>query len=369
MTTPYSAQQPTPTRIDVRTASPYPVLISRGIETMILPMLEATEGASTFLIIHQPALAGRAAHVAKLLEAEGKVAELLEISDAEDGKTIASAELCWDRCADAGLTRQDCIISVGGGAATDLAGFIAATWMRGIRVAHVPTSLLGMVDAAVGGKTGINTTRGKNLVGAFHEPAAVLIDLDTLKDLPREELIAGSAEIIKAGFIRDERIIEIYEEDPAETLNPAGELLPELIERAIKVKAEVVAQDLKESYIREILNYGHTFCHAVEQQENYRWRHGQAVGVGMMFEAELAKAAGLIDQELVDRHRNILRSVGLATTYQHSDFDTLIEVMGRDKKNKQGKIRFVVLEGLAKPTRLESPSREHLDAAWEAISQ
>ena len=134
---------------------------------------------------------------------------------------------------------------MGGGAATDLAGFIAATWIRGIRVAHVPTSLLGMVDAAVGGKTGINTTRGKNLVGAFHEPAAVLIDLDTLKDLPREELIAGSAEIIKAGFIRDERIIEIYEEDPAEALNPAGDELPELIERAIKVKAEVVAQDLK----------------------------------------------------------------------------------------------------------------------------
>src|SRR5699024_6355504 len=160
----------------------------------------------------------------------------------------------------------------------------------------------GTVYAAVRGTPRINTSRGKNRVGAFHEVAAVHIELDTLKALPREEQIAASAEIIKAGFIRDERIIEIYEEDPAEALNPAGDELPELIERAIKVKAEVVAQDLKESYIREILNYGHTFCHAVEQQENYRWRHGQAVGVGMMFEAELAKAAGLIDQELVDRH-------------------------------------------------------------------
>lgn len=367
MTTPNPTQQPAPRHIDVATASPYQVLISRGIDTMIEPLREATAGAEKYLIIHQPSLTERAKTIASLLEGTGATPSLLEISDAEDGKTIASAEHCWDRCADVGLTRQDCIVSVGGGAATDLAGFIAATWMRGIRVAHVPTSLLGMVDAAVGGKTGINTTRGKNLVGAFHEPAAVLIDLDTLKDLPREELVAGSAEIIKAGFIRDPKIIEIYEADPAEALNPNGEVLPELIERAIRVKADVVAQDLKESYIREILNYGHTFCHAVEQQENYRWRHGQAVGVGMMFEAELAKAAGLIDQELVDRHRAILNSVGLATTYAHEDFGTLIEVMGRDKKNKKGQIRFVVLQGMADPTRLESPSRELLDTAWEAI--
>jgi 3-dehydroquinate synthase len=304
-----------------------------------------------------------------------------ETPDAEDAKTVAGAAECWDVCAAAGLSRQDAVIGVGGGATTDLAGFIAATWMRGINVVQYPTTLLAMVDAAVGGKTGINTAAGKNLVGAFHEPATVLVDLDVLDGLPRPEIVAGSAEIIKAGFIRDPRILDLYEADPAAALDPRG-ALPELIERSVRVKADVVGQDLRESSLREILNYGHTYGHAVEQHEHYRWRHGNAVAVGMVFEAELAHAAGLLSAAAVERHRRILTSVGLPTSYDGATLAELVEVMGRDKKNRDGHIRVVVLsdggdggDGSAStgstytPQRLEAPAGEDLQTAYDATRE
>ena len=351
--------------IRVASASPYDVHIDRGVDRAVGYIVDATAGVHNFLLIHQPALAERAQEVASGLEAKGASVTLHEIADAEDGKTLDAAGRCWDLCAEAGLTRQDAVIGLGGGAATDLAGFIAATWMRGIKVVQYPTTLLAMVDAAVGGKTGINTAAGKNLVGAFHEPATVIVDLEVLETLPEQEMIAGSAEIIKAGFIADTRILEIYEEDPAASLDPHG-TLPELIERAIQVKANVVAQDLRESHLREILNYGHTYGHAVEPHENYRWRHGHAVAVGMVYEAELAQAAGMLEASVVDRHRRILASVGLPTKYNGADLDTLYGAMTRDKKNKDGNIRFVVIEKEGQPTRLEGPSRELLEAAYAA---
>jgi 3-dehydroquinate synthase len=241
--------------------------------------------------------------------------------------------------------------------------------MRGIRVVQYPTTLLAMVDAAVGGKTGINTAAGKNLVGSFHEPSAVLVDLDVLDTLPVSEISAGSAEIVKAGFIRDPAILDIYENDPAAALDPRGSL-PELIQLSVKVKADVVGQDLLESSLREILNYGHTYGHAVEQHENYRWRHGWAVAVGMVYEAELACAAGLLGEDAVARHRSILTSVGLPTSYDGASLDELLEVMGRDKKNRNGNLRIVVLsdrDGLPyAPVRLEAPTDAALQAAYNA---
>ena len=164
--------------------------------------------------------------------------------------------------------------------------------MRGIKVVQVPTTLLAMVDAAVGGKTGINTASGKNLVGAFHEPDSVFIDLGRIDTLPHAEVVSGSAELIKTGFIADPRILELYQQGPREHW-------PELVERSVAVKANVVGQDLKESGLREILNYGHTLGHAIERRENYTWRHGNAVAVGMMFVAHLAQRRGLIDEALV----------------------------------------------------------------------
>ena len=353
--------------ITVSSGAPYDVHIDRGVDRAVAHIVNATPEVTKFLLIHQPALSARAQQVAQELETRGAAVTLHEIADAEDGKTLAAAGACWDLCAEAGLTRQDAIIGLGGGAATDLAGFIAATWMRGIKVVQYPTTLLAMVDAAVGGKTGINTAAGKNLVGSFHEPATVIVDLEVLDTLPEQEMVAGSAEIIKAGFIADTRILEIYEEDPAASLDPRG-TLPELIQRAIQVKADVVSQDLRESHLREILNYGHTYGHAVEHHENYRWRHGHAVAVGMVFEAELAHAAGLLEASVVERHRQILASIGLPTQYNAADLDTLYGAMTRDKKNKNGNIRFVVIEKEGQPTRLEGPSRDLLQAAYEATS-
>lgn len=352
-------------RIKVASQSPYEVVIDRGIDFAVEEILKAAGTTSNYLIIHQPALADRAAELSKRLTDAGYAAHTHQIQDAESAKTAQSAAECWDVCAEVGLTRADTIVGLGGGAATDLAGFIAATWMRGIKVVHYPTTLLAMVDAAVGGKTGINTPAGKNLVGAFHEPSAVIVDLEVLETLPEAEMVAGSAEIVKAGFIADTEILDIYEANPQAALDPQGSL-PELIARAIQVKADVVAVDLKESSLREILNYGHTYGHAVEHHEDYRWRHGQAVAVGMIFEAELAKAAGLLGEEDVRRHRDILNSVGLATSYDGAELDELLAAMGRDKKNKGGKIRFVVLEQIGQPTRLEGPSEELLRAAYAA---
>ena len=240
--------------------------------------------------------------------------------------------------------------------------------MRGIKVIQVPTTLLAMVDAAVGGKTGINTDAGKNLVGAFHEPTAVFIDLDRLATLPMDELIAGSAEIIKTGFIADPVILERYESDPVACLRADGHL-PELIARSVQVKADVVGQDLKESGLREILNYGHTFGHAVELRENYRWRHGHAVAVGMMFIAQLSHARGLIDADLVARHERILRAIGLPTTYPAGHFADLHAAMTRDKKTRDGRIRFVALTDVGRTTRLEGPAIDELEAAYAAIAE
>jgi 3-dehydroquinate synthase len=239
--------------------------------------------------------------------------------------------------------------------------------MRGVRVVHVPTTLLAMVDAAVGGKTGINTAAGKNLVGAFYEPSAVLVDLATLDTLPRAELVAGSAEIIKAGFIADPTILDLVEADPDAALDPAGAVLPELVRRAIRVKAEVVASDLRESHLREILNYGHTLGHAIERREDYRWRHGAAVSVGLVFAAELARAAGRLDDPTADRHRRVLATLGLPTTYAPDALPELVESMRGDKKARGGVLRFVVLDGLAKPARLENPDLALVETAYTAL--
>jgi 3-dehydroquinate synthase len=225
-----------------------------------------------------------------------------------------------------------------------------------------------MVDAAVGGKTGINTDAGKNLVGAFHQPAAVLIDLATLETLPRNELVAGMAEIVKAGFIADPVILDLIEADPEAALDPTGTVLAELIRRAVAIKAEVVAADEKESQLREILNYGHTLAHAIERRERYQWRHGAAVSVGLVFAAELGRLAGRLDDDTADRHRSILTSLGLPVTYDADALPQLLEYMAGDKKTRAGVLRFVVLDGLAKPGRLEGPDPSLLAAAYAEVT-
>jgi 3-dehydroquinate synthase len=286
------------------------------------------------------------------------------VPDGEAGKTVEVAARCWDAFGEAGLTRADVVVGVGGGAVTDLAGFVAAAWLRGVRWVAVPTSLLGMVDAAVGGKTGLNTAAGKNLVGAFHPPAGVLADLSALDSLPRVELVAGMAEVVKCGFIADPAILELIEAGVAAVADPAGPALRELVERAVRVKARVVSADLRESGPREVLNYGHTLAHAIEQVEGYRIRHGHAVAIGMAYAAGLARLAGRLDPATADRHAAVLRSLGLPTAYRRDAWPQLRQVMRVDKKARGGILRLVVLDGLARPVVWAGPPEELLERAY-----
>jgi 3-dehydroquinate synthase len=193
------------------------------------------------------------------------------------------------------------------------------------------------------------------------------VDLATLETLPRNEIVAGMAEVVKAGFIADPVILDTIETDPEASIDPTGTVLPELIRRAVAVKAEVVAADEKESQLREILNYGHTLAHAIERRERYQWRHGAAVSVGLVFAAELGRLAGRLDDGTADRHRSILTSLGLPVTYDSEALPQLLEYMAGDKKNRSGVLRFVVLDGLAKPGRLEGPDPSLLVAAYSEI--
>ena len=295
----------------------------------------------------------------------------IQIPDGEKAKTAAVLEFCWQALGSAGFTRNDLVISVGGGSTTDLAGFVAATWLRGIKVLHLPTTLLAMVDAAVGGKTGINTTEGKNLVGAFHSPVAVLCDLNALDVLPQNEYVSGLAEVIKAGFIRDTTILELIEADPLGAVKPDWIHTQEIIERAIQVKADVVSGDLREtlgtSVGREILNYGHTLGHAIERVEKYSWRHGAAISIGMVYVAQLAHIAGKLSESDLQRHYRILNMVGLPTHYFDGRWNQLLEAMKLDKKSRGNQLRFVILDEIGKPALFEGPDPALLVAAYQEI--
>ncbi|MFC0509390.1 3-dehydroquinate synthase [Micromonospora costi] len=354
------------TRIPVGGERPYDVLVGRGLLEEPLRLLP---GADRVAVLHAAPLKGLADTLATRLQAAGVAPLLVEVPDAEAGKRIDVAADCWDRLGAAGFTRTDAVVGVGGGAVTDLAGFVAACWLRGVRWVPVATSLLGMVDAAVGGKTGINTAAGKNLVGAFHPPAGVVCDLATLDSLPPADLAAGMAEVVKCGFIADPVILDLVERDRAAALDPTGAVARELIERAIRVKAAVVAGDLRESGVREVLNYGHTLAHAIEKAEGFRWRHGDAVAVGLVYAASLARLAGRLDAATADRHRAAVAALGLPTGYRADAWPELLAAMRVDKKARGSTLRFVVLDGLARPAILEGPDDALLRAAYDEVAQ
>jgi 3-dehydroquinate synthase len=346
-------------RVDVAGPRPYEVVIGPGaVEELALVL----DGVTRAAVVHAPPLAAAAGAAVEILQTSGVAAEAVVVPDGEAAKTAEVAARCWEEFGRLGLTRSDAVVGVGGGAVTDLAGFLAATWVRGVRVVQLPTSLLGMVDAAVGGKTGINTGAGKNLVGVFHPPAAVLADTALLAGLPEAEFRSGLAEVVKCGFIADRRILELLEADPT-----GRHATGELIERAVRVKAEAVGEDLYDTGRREFLNYGHTLGHAIERVEDFRWRHGEAIAVGLVFAAELAHEAGLLGDDDVALHRGLVSALGLPTTYA-GDWAELQAVMRVDKKARGASLRFVVLEGLGAPTILTDPDQAWLDAAWAAVA-
>lgn len=360
------------TRLRVETASPYDVIVGNGVHGDLRGLLG--DGVERVAIIHSAPLLSWAHTLRDPLVADGLDVHLIEVPAGESAKQVDVLTFCWGVLGSAGFTRSDAIVGLGGGATTDLAGFVAASWLRGVRLVTVPTTVLGMVDAAVGGKTGINTAAGKNLVGAFHEPAGVLCDLDTLQTLPADEVRSGFAEIIKCGFIADSTILDLVEAAPGRAIDTGGVIMPELIAKGIAVKARAVAGDLRESghgldgsIGRESLNYGHTLGHAIEKREHFGLRHGEAVSIGMVYAAELSRLSGRISPELVARHRHLLGMVGLPTSYDPDAFDQLHDNMRMDKKTRGSQLRFVVLAAVESPVIFPGPDDELLRAAYAEL--
>ena len=346
--------------------NPYPVVIGRSLLDEVPQFLGS---AKKVLVVHPVGLAVSAEKLRDYLVSQGFEVLLAGVPDNEEAKRVEVAAFCWGILGKSEFSRTDTIIGFGGGTITDLAGFVAATWLRGVGIVQIPTTLLAMVDAAVGGKTGINTSEGKNLVGVFHSPVAVLVDLDTLATLPKNELLAGFAEVVKCGFISDPEILSIIESDFERAVDPLSLECEDLVRRSVQVKATVVAEDFRESGLREILNYGHTLGHAIELAERYKWRHGAAISIGMIFVAELAHLNGRLPIEVVKRHRDLLSSLGLPISYPAEKWPQLLSNMQIDKKSRGGNLRFVVLDDIAKPTIMQAPTEEMLFTAFQEIAE
>ena len=349
-------------RITVEGTAAYEVVIGRNLLDQVPSMLIGA------MIVHPVGLSVSAEALRDSLIGAGFDVVLAGVPDSEDAKRIEVAAFCWGILGKSEFSRTDMIIGFGGGAITDLAGFVAATWLRGVGIVQIPTTVLAMVDAAIGGKTGVNTAEGKNLVGVFHSPSGVLVDLETLASLARNELVAGFAEIIKCGFISDTQILDLVEKNIQEATDSSSELFLELVTRAIKVKAIVVAEDFREEGLRETLNYGHTLGHAIELAERYKWRHGAAVSIGMVFAAELARLNGRLSMAEVQRHRDILASLGLPVSYPADKWPQLLANMRIDKKARAGSLRFVVLDEIGKPRIMHAPTDEILFTAFQEIA-
>jgi len=302
-----------------------------------------------------------------LLDLESEI-HVFDVPDGEEAKNVATLNKLWNWLGAAGFTRSDLIVGLGGGAITDLAGFTAASWLRGLDWIAVPTSLAGMVDASVGGKTGINSEYGKNLIGAFHSPSAVIIDTNFLETLSDRDFAAGMAEVIKCGFIADSKILTLAASHSLQSLRKTPEAIAELIHRAVSVKAQVVSSDFKESFAREALNYGHTLGHAIEIFAKYQLRHGEAVSIGLVYAAELSAARGLISTDELALHRSLLSRYQLPISFDRQAWQKIVPLLALDKKARGNTIRFVALSGIGSTIRLEDLTSIELDAAYERIS-
>lgn len=349
------------THISVKAERSYDVVIASSWIQNLVKVLEGRTRAAVIISKNfSPDLS-----VLRNLETEVHV---FEIPDGEDGKSIETLINLWNWLGAAGFTRSDVIIGIGGGAITDVAGFAAASWLRGIDWIAIPTSLAGMVDASVGGKTGINSDYGKNLIGAFYSPIQVIIDATFLGTLADRDFAAGMAEVIKCGFISDPQILDIAKNHSLKSLRENPAVVSELIQRAVAVKAEVVSADFKESFAREALNYGHTLGHAIEIHSKYQLRHGEAVSIGLVFAAELAEARGLVTKAELELHRKILSAYNLPVTFERQAWQKLAPLLAMDKKARGNTIRFVALRGIGATVRLEDLTSAELDAAYERIS-
>jgi 3-dehydroquinate synthase len=350
----------------------YPVLIGSGLVDRLDELLPAFPGAEAAAVVSPAPVAAVAGRVGAALARRGLAVHQLEVPAGEEAKRLEVVAGLYERLAAIPAHRADPVLAVGGGATTDVAGFAAATWLRGVPLVNVPTTVLGMVDAAIGGKTGVDLDSGKNLVGAFHQPRAVVADLDTLAGLPAAEVRSGLAEVAKAGLAGDPALAEALARSagPAAAGDPAA--LAPLVEGAVRVKAAVVGADEHEeagegTVGRLLLNYGHTLGHALERLAGYRGlRHGEAVALGMVFAARVAEAIGLARPGLADGHVELLAAVGLPVGGMRLDPDRVLAAMATDKKQRRG-LRLVLLRDLGQPEVVPAPDREVLVAALRSL--
>lgn len=345
----------------------YDVVVGINLISRVKELIPKVEGADKAFVVTQPAVEEHAATVVSSLREVGLEVVARPIGEGERAKTLATAAELYDWLAEHEAHRRDLVVPVGGGVVGDLAGFVAATYNRGVPLINVPTTLLAQVDAAIGGKTGVNLARGKNLVGAFHHPLAVVCDVATLSTVPAPEFVSGLAEVAKYGFIAEPSLLDLLETRATELSPSAADLLAEIVTTCAAIKARIVAVDERDQGPRAHLNYGHTFAHAIEQASGFSGiRHGEAVALGMMCAAHLAHEMSLIDKALVDRHRRVLEVLGLPTSAK-LDIAQLERAWRLDKKYRAG-VRFVLLEGLGRPRAgIEAP-RESLVRALEGMA-
>jgi 3-dehydroquinate synthase len=357
-------------RVQVPTAGGgYPVWVGTGLLERLDDLLPAFPGAEAAAVVFCPPVAAVAERVGRALGRRGLAVHAIQVPAGEEAKRLEVIAGLYERLASVPTRRADPVLAVGGGATTDAAGFAAATWLRGVPLVNLPTTVLGMVDAAVGGKTGIDLPAGKNLVGAFHQPVAVVADLDTLAGLPAAEVRSGLAEVAKAGLVGDPGLVEalIGSAGPAAAADP--EALAPLVEAAVRVKATVVGADEHEDGRRLVLNYGHTLGHALERLAGYRGlRHGEAVAIGMVFAARVAEAIGLAGPGLAAGHVELLAALGLPVARPGLDPDRVLEAMGTDKKHRKG-LRLVLLGAPGEPEVVPAPDRDVLVAAIHSLAE
>jgi 3-dehydroquinate synthase len=360
----------------------YPVRIGTGLVDRLDQLLPAFPGAEAAAVVSCGPVAELAGRAGRALGRRGLAVHQLEVPAGEEAKRLEVVAGLYERLAAVPTRRADPVVAVGGGATTDVAGFAAATWLRGVPLVNIPTTVLGMVDAAVGGKTGVDLPAGKNLVGAFHQPVAVVADMDTLAGLPAAEVRSGLAEVAKAGLVGDPALAEALARaaGPAVAADPVA--LAPLVEGAVRVKAAAVGADEHEEggagavpegsggapVGRLMLNYGHTLGHALERLAGYRGiRHGEAVALGMVFAARVAEAVGLARPGLADGHVELLAALGLPVGGVRLDPDQVLAAMATDKKHRQG-LRLVLLRRPGEPEVVAAPDRQVLVAAIASLA-
>jgi len=327
----------------------YPIYVGDGILSRAGDLLQRAGLRGKVAVITNPTVAQLYLDpVHESLSGAGFDVTPVLIPDGEQHKDLRSLSVIYDRLIAERFERQSCVVALGGGVVGDLAGFAAATFLRGIAYVQVPTTLLAQVDSSVGGKTGVNHQEGKNLVGAFYQPRLVLIDVATLQSLPRREFIAGLAEVIKYGVIEDPALFKLLEEKIGKLTSLDRTLLTQVIATSCAIKAKVVEQDERENDYRAVLNFGHTVGHALEAATHYqKYLHGEAVGIGMAQAATISVQQGFCDQRSLERIRKLIKKAGLPLEIPREvSMQNLIQGMEVDKKSAGGKIKFVICTGI-----------------------